>query len=474
MLIGREKEQKVLLDAYNSDESKFIAIYGRRRVGKTYLVNTLFNSKFVFSHSGVADESKDMQLKYFKESLIKYGYDCLDIDEWNVAFRYLRELVEKSKLKKKVIFLDELSWISTINSGFLTAFEYFWNSWACGRNDILLIVSSSTASWLLDNIIHNVGGLYNRLSYHMHLEPFTLSECLEYLLSRGFKYTHQMIVELYMCLGGIPYYYSLLDKNISVSQNIDKLFFNNNALLKNEFEYLYHSLFKNAELYIKIISTLNDKKIGLTRDEICKKLNITSNGTLTKKLSDLESCGFIRKYVKFQNKNKDALYQLIDNFSLFYFKFLKDANYQDNYWTINMYSTKLNVWRGLAYELVCLQHIENIKFKLGISGVSTNVCSWFCKENEDEGYFGSQIDLLIVRSDKVIHLCEIKYSKGKYIINKETYNNILNKISDLSLFVKSKYTILLTFVTSEGIQNNSYSNDISKVITSDDLFLKLE
>lgn len=471
MLIGREKETQELRQAYDSDESKFVAIFGRRRIGKTYLVREIFQENFAFTYSGMAKASTKEQLQRFYLSLKDRGYNGGSYpNNWIEAFYMLEQYLNELPIGRKVVFLDELPWMDGPKSSFMPAFENFWNSWAFARKDILLIVCGSATSWMVKKILRNRGGLHNRLNNQIHLQPFNLHECELYAQSINLPLGRQEIMEAYMIFGGIPFYWSLLEKSLSLPQNIDALFFGRIPKLGNEFKELYSSLFKQPEPYLDIITALAKKKAGMTRDDIIENSNLITNGLLTKYLEDLGNCGFIRRYQAIGSKTKNALYQLVDNFTLFYFRFMEGKNITDkNYWSKIQTAPVYHNWCGLAFERVCLLHSEQIKKALGISGVITNEYSWRTAATEEHP--GIQIDLLIDRSDKVINLCEIKYSDSPYTIDKKYMENLRNKVALFRPLTKTRKGIALTMITSSGLVKNSYSmNNIHSQITADDLF----
>ncbi|MBO6108552.1 MAG: ATP-binding protein [Eubacterium sp.] len=470
-LIGRKNELAILKDAILDDRSHFIAVYGRRRIGKTFLIREAFNHRFTFQHAGLSDGTLSEQLTAFNNSIQEAGY-MIDHrpQNWMDALNQLKEVINNSPEKKKVIFIDELSWMDTPKSRLIVALEHFWNGWASARNDVILIVCSSATSWMLSNIIHNKSGLYNRLTEQIHLKPFQLSECEEYVKSKDIAFTRDQILRYYMIFGGVPYYWTFIKKGKSLEQNVDSILFANDAPLQDEFKYLYASIFRNPTAHIKLISTLGKKKAGMTREELIKGSGLSNSGDLTAKLEELESCGFIRKYRAFGMKNKNAVYQLIDNFTLFYYKFMENRPTDEHFWSSQINTPAVNTWNGLAFERVCLLHTEKIKEKLGISGVHTDINSWYCAANPDIGILGSQIDLLIVRADQVINLCEMKYSSSEYAITDKVDKSIKRKIHDLITVTKTKYAVYPTLITCHGIIDNAYSNDIQAVITVDDLF----
>ncbi len=471
MLIGREKEQGWLREAYQSDESQFVAVYGRRRVGKTYLVRECFHDKFVFQHSGVAKANTKLQLRYFQESLVKSGFiTARTPKDWVEAFSCLRQLIEQSSENKKVVFIDEIPWMDTPRSNFVTALEYFWNSFASARNDVLLIVCGSATSWIINKVLKNHGGLHNRVNLRISLQPFTLHECELYAASKGMRATHYDLLEYYMVLGGVAFYWSLLDKGKSVAQNIDDICFARTGQLHNEFNELYDSLFGNPEPYLKIINILGCKKVGMPRNELLENLKLSSGANVTRMLEDLEECGFIRKYNAFGKKRNDAIYQLIDNFTLFYFKFMKDNKGNDeHFWSHSYLSAVRYSWVGLAFERVCMQHVAQIKHKLGISGVLTNVSSWSALPDPVYGA-GAQIDLLIERADNIVNVCEMKFSKGEYVIDRDYSLNLSHKIERLLQTTKTRKTLHLTMITVNGVAHNEYWGEVQSEVLAEDLF----
>lgn len=471
MITGRKKEVQLLEKTTKDNSSHFVAVYGRRRIGKTYLIRQTFKSRFTFQHSGLYNRPLKDQLFEFNASIKDACGESGKVpNNWLEAFESLKDLIRMSTEKKKIIFIDELSWMDTPKSDLIPALEHFWNGWASARDDIILIVCASATSWMLNNVVHGKGGLYNRLTEQIKLEPFSLSECKEYVKKNGLAFKELQILQFYMIFGGIPYYWTFLEKGLSLSQNVDNILFAKNAPLKDEFDYLYAAIFKNPTVYIKIIETLGKKKVGMTREEIISESGILNSGDLTKKLEELESCGFIRKYYSFGMKKKNALYQLIDFFTLYYYKFLAQKPTDEHFWTNQLNTPTRNTWEGLAFERVCLMHVDEIKNKLGISGVYTDVNSWYCKPDSKNGIYGSQIDLLIVRKDQVINLCEMKYTTTEYFITEKNEQDINKKIHDLITVTGTKYAVYPTLVSPIGIVENSHSEIIQSVITLDDLF----
>jgi uncharacterized protein len=470
-IIGRAKELQEFNRLTNTGASEFIAIYGRRRVGKTFLIREAFNNKFDFYITGMANATLSQQLANFHLAIKKYdpsGIITAPAGNWLDAFHQLSLLLETKKSKKKIVFLDEMPWLDTAQSGFISALEYFWNSWASAREDILLIVCGSAASWMINKLIHNRGGLYNRVTHRMKLDPFTLHECEQYFNSRSGVYDRYQLIQLYMVMGGIPFYLKQVDTGMSATQNINKLCFDPGGILFNEFDTLYRSLFNNAEKHITIIETLSKKAKGLTREELIVHTKIPSGGTTTRILKELEESNFIRRYASYGKKGKNSLYQLTDFYSLFYLKFIKHRDALDeNHWLNGLDSPKQRAWAGYAFEQVCFAHLKEIKKALGISGVQTNISSWTGKTHQN----GAQIDLIIERRDGVINLCETKFSINSFTIDKKYADELRKKIAVFREETRTRKATFLTMITTFGLNRNMHAVSlVQNDITIDALF----
>lgn len=467
-IIGRTFEIEKLNQIVKSEKSEFVALYGRRRVGKTFLVREYFKNNFAFYLTGIKDATLKEQLYNFSNSY----ENCFKKElketptNWQQAFNELSKTLGKSKTKKKVIFIDELPWLATPKSNFLNALNYFWNHWASNRNDIILIVCGSAASWMINKIVKNTGGLHNRITEKIKINPFTLKETELFLKHKNIVLNRHQIIELQMIYGGIPYYLESLKKGKSLAQNIDETCFSKSGLLYDEFENLYASLFNNHEIHVKVIEALSKKNSGLNRDELLKLTKISDGGSFTKILEELEESGFIRKYTYFGKSKRDSLFQLIDFYSLFYFNFLKN-NQQENYWTTNIDNPKHRAWSGYSFELLCLMHENQIKKALGIGGVQANVSSWKSK-NTDQNV---QIDLLFDRRDQVITICEMKYSIHTFTIDKNYAQNLRNKLAVFRQETQTRSAVHLAMVTTYGVLENENCFDlVQNNITMDSLF----
>ena len=459
-LIGRDKELQMLSTLKANTTSSFVAVYGRRRVGKTFLIREAFNYEFDFHLTGIANSNTKQQLLNFYNAIIKYNTSNIDLPipkNWLNAFQLLISLLEKSKRKQKIVFLDELPWLDTPRSGFIQALEHFWNSWASARSDIILVVCGSAAAWMINKLIKNTGGLHNRITHRIRLNPFTLKQCEAYFKARDAKFDHYQMLILYMVMGGIPFYLDQIDTSQSADQNIDRLCFQKDGMLRDEFHNLYHSLFRNADDYISVIEALSTKGKGLTRNEIIKAAGITNTGAATNILRELEESHFIRKYAPFMNKEKLSLYQLCDPYSLFYLKWLKNASTLDqNNWIKQLDSPKKRAWSGYAFEQVCLEHIEQIKAALGITAIQTRTSSWVGQSDQK----GAQVDLVIDRKDRIINLCEMKFSIRPFTITKSYADSLATKIVAFKEQTKTKSDIYLTLISTFGLVSNSYASSM--------------
>lgn len=472
-IIGRIEECKRLDSCLKADMAQLIIVYGRRRVGKTFLINQYFDNQFAFKVTGIYGQTKEVQISNFMASLNEMSrrkYD--EANNWFEAFRYLKAYTKTlSKKKKQVFFFDEMPWMDNKKSDFLSAFEWFWNDYASTVDNLVFIVCGSATSWMDEKIANNKGGLFNRQTCRLYLKPFKLYEVEKYLQEKGINWSRYDISECYMIMGGIPYYLSLLDNSISYKQNIDKLFFSPNGELWDEFDHLYRTLFTNSDDYIKVVSSLSEKLGGLTRLEIIEKTGLSSGGELTKILDNLILSGFVRVSNFYNKKKKDALYQLADYYTLFYYRYIhKNYGKDEHYWSNAIDNPARKVWAGLTFEQICKDHIGQIKQTLGISGVLSQESAWFTEGDEDKGITGAQIDLLIDRRDRVVSICEMKYSVNEFLIDKKYDMNLRNKVESFRKATNCKKSIQLVMVTSYGLKEGKYNSFVNAQITLDDLY----
>lgn len=472
-LIGRANERHRLEECLLANSAQLIIVYGRRRVGKTFLINEFFNYQFAFKLTGAYGQPKEFHLRNFiSEYNRKTGKNATAPKDWIQAFEFLRNYLEQLQpSKKQVVFFDEMPWLDTQKSGFLPAFEWFWNDWGATQDNLIFIVCGSASSWMSDHLANNKGGLFNRQTCRLYLEPFKLHEVEAYLESKEIFWSRYDIAECYMIMGGIPYYLNLLSSRLSYRQNIDSLFFNRRGELWDEFEHLYDTLFSNSEYYKKVVEALSSKTGGLSRNEIIGKTGLSINGTLTKVLNNLISSGFVRVSGFYKKKKKDALYQLSDYYTAFYFRYIKD-NYgkDEHFWSNAIDNPARRAWSGLTFEQLCKDHLAQIKHKLGISGVLSEESVWYTKGDPELGIGGTQIDLLIDRRDRVINICEMKFSINEYIIDKSYDSALRNKLDTFRRMTDCKKSLQTTMITTYGVKKNKYSSLIQSHVVLDDLF----
>lgn len=468
ILIARNEECRQLQKCMESERSEFIIVCGRRRIGKTFLIDQYFKGQYDFSFVGGHKVSTKIQLRNFAKALHHYSATKPKIADWYDAFDALEDYLDSlPKDRKKVVFIDEMPWIDTPKSEFVSALENFWNAWANRRYDIVLVASGSATSWMADKLIENQGGLHNRITARLYLSPFSLKETEEYLQGIGFHGDRLQILQCYMFTGGVPFYLSLIDPKLSIAQNIDNLCFHSKGALRHEYDELYSALFKNVDAYISIVRMLNEHKQGMTKREIAK--NTSLNGQrLNTVLNNLEECDFIAKRAIFGRKNI-VLYRLIDFYTLFYYKFIEGNDSLDDSWfSHNLNSRSVTSWMGLTFELICMQHHNQIKKALGISGVATSVYTWKCDASDE--HKGAQIDMLIERSDRMIHLCEMKYSQSSYNIEKEYAIKLRERMGIFNQVTKNKKGLLNTFVTTFGLGEGKHTSLVHSEVTMDELF----
>lgn len=466
-LTGRKKEIGILNDMLQSRSSELIAVYGRRRVGKTFLIRETYKSNIVFEVTGYYNGSMRDQLRNFHSQIEAASSRFREVKapaDWFTAFLLLTNYLDglQSK-KKKVVFIDEFPWIATARSKFLTAFEHFWNTYCTKRRDLVVIICGSAASFMINKIIKNKGGLHNRLSSKIQLMPFDLNETSEFLAKKQIRFGHYDIIQLYMAIGGIPHYLNKILKGQSVAQNIDRLCFENNSDLAEEFSEVFASLFSNSQVHEKIVRSLSKSRKGITRNELLEKCKFESGGAYSKSLDELIASGFVNRYLSWTGK-KNSLYRLSDEYSLFYLKFIEPNKYMGKGTWLNLHTKQtFKSWSGFAFETICHKHIHQIKKELGIDRIYTKHSSW--QSNN------AQIDLLIDRDDRIINICEIKLYSDVFTISKQYYHDLKNKIYQFRINTGSKKNIFLSLITTFGIVENQYSNEIvTNSLTMDCLF----
>jgi len=479
-LIGRKKEQEILKKALNSNEAEMIAVIGRRRVGKTFLIKSMYKNDIQFELSGIQNATNQEQLQNFVFQLNKTAENPLLVtppSNWVEAFILLIKYLEQVASiaieadKKQVVFFDELPWLSAHKSGFLRGLSFFWNSWAVDKN-IVVVICGSAASWMVQKVVNHTGGLHNRITKRINLKPFTLAETEEYFKSRHILLNRYHIVQIYMALGGIPHYLKEIESGKSATQNINDICFSETGLLTDEFSKLYPALFDNSDNHIAIIRALATKRQGMTREEIIKISKIKNGGTLTKVLQELEQSGFISLYYAYGKKKKNKLYRLTDEYSLFYLHFIEPNIYQGNdTWNHLSQTQQYKTWSGYTFEGICIKHLPQIKKALSIGGVYAISSSFYKKGTATEK--GTQIDLILDRKDQIINLFEIKFYQEEFVITKSYAKTLQEKQRVFKKTTTSQKMISWIFIAPFGLKHNQHSLDlIYNVLDLEALFVK--
>ncbi len=480
-IIGRDEEVQALQEVYDSTEPQFLAVYGRRRIGKTYLISEFFKNKGVyFEITGMKEGSKAEQLFQFAYEFSRKFNSEKRISPpktWGEAFILLNEAIEKAPNEKKVIlFFDEVPWLASPRSNFLNALEHFWNRYLSRNKNVILIVCGSSASWIIKKIINNKGGLHGRVTKKIRLLPFTLSETEKYFKSRHIDLDRKQIMDIYMALGGVPKYLSYVARGKSAPQIINELCFSSKGGLYDEFNNLYKSLFESYEHHIAIVKALAKAVKGLSKDELLSKVKLASGGSSSRIIEELMDAGFLICEPSFNKKKRSGIYRLVDEYSLFYLTWIAEnvsislESVDPEYWIKKYDTSKWHSWSGCAFESLCLKHIQFIKKALGISGISTIESGWrhIPKKGSDKG---AQIDLVIDRADRCINLCEMKYSDSEFVIDKSYIEKLKNKKKVFKEQTKTSKTLFLTMITTYGVKKNvHYLSIVDHQLTMGDFF----
>lgn len=453
-----------------SERSEFVVVYGRRRIGKTFLVRRFFKDNYAFSFVGKHEMRREQQLAEFAKELMCYSHSTFvpRLKNWTEAFDALQRLLETYNIPgKKVVFFDEMPWMDTPKSDFVSALENFWNGWANMRDDIVLVACGSATSWMVDKLLHNQGGLFNRITQKIYLRPFKLSEMEQYLDEKHFGWNRYQIAQCYMILGGIPFYLTLLNPKLSLLGNIDELFFADaHAMLRTEYNELYSTLFKRPDNYLAVIRMLTERKEGFTRKEINEKTKL-GGAALSKILSDLEQCDFIFSYARYGNAKNNAIYRIKDFYTLFYYKYVNGIDTKDSLrWTHLSSTPQVSSWQGFSFELLCLLHLDEIKKALGIDRILNDASAWRSRQPEQN----TQIDLVIERADHNINLCEMKFSSGMYAIDKGYEQKLRECMSIFLAETMTRCSTRITMVTTYGVLQNKHSGIVNDEVLLDDLF----
>ena len=468
-IIGREDEKKKLDSILQSPDPSFLVVYGRRRIGKTFLIREFFRPRGIFFHlTGVQGAKTSTQLRHFEAEFSDCFLKGRSVDkpkDWTEAMQQLRRELEHIDVKTPVIlFFDELPWLCSARSGFLPALDHLWNRYLSSMPNVTLIVCGSAASWMIDNVLNSKGGLHGRTTHQMRLAPFTLKETENFLLSRDIRLDRKQIIELYLCFGGVPHYLAKLERGQSVAQLVGKLCFSYNAPLLSEFHKLYRSLFEHYENHVKIVEVLSTRRFGLSYEGIVKQTGLSSGGGLSKKLVELIESGFVAKLPIFDAPENEWRYVLVDEFSLFYLQWMRGVTLPDlgpsdgDYWQRLRNRAVWLGWAGHAFELTCWKHVLQIKAALGLSAVQTYSSKWIhSSKGALDGAPGAEIDLVIDRADQCINLIEIKFYNERWVFKKSDGDALERKRACFERITGTKKATFSTVLSTYGIKENTQS-----------------
>ncbi len=481
-IIGRKEEKAVLQEAFNTERSEFIALYGRRRVGKTFLIKNFFESKncILIYVSGMKDGNLKEQLQNFTQSLerdLLKGLSLKPPSSWMEAFEMLNKLLERfDRNKKIVLFLDEVPWLSTKRSRFLQALDYYWNRFWSHDLRFKLVICGSAASWIIRNVIRNRGGLYNRVTRQMLLESFDLCETKEFLRSNKVKLNHRQILEIYMVTGGVPYYLNHIQAGLSATENISKMAFSKRGILYQDFDHLFESLFDDADQYREIIEIVSQNRYGIEQEEVIRKSrHLERGGGANRKIQDLEEAGLVITFVPYGHKKKGVYVRVIDEYIAFYLRWIDPVKKSAQKliqarrnWLSQRNSPSWQAWSGYAFENICYKHTDQIHEALNLDP-SAIPATW--RHDGKLGKEGAQVDLLFDRTDGAVTLCEIKYTEQPFCIDKSYYQQLVRKIDVYKKVTKTQKEIFFAFIASSGLKKSIYSEElVSGLVVLEDLF----
>jgi AAA+ ATPase superfamily predicted ATPase len=462
-IIGRELEKEKLKDALTTHRSELIAVYGRRRIGKTYLIREYYSKNIIFSFSGLRNGTRADQIENFMLELKGANFQDKKPDNWLQAFNILKQYLQgiKQTKKKKVIFIDEFPWVDSPKSGFLPAFENFWNTYCTTRDDLIVVICGSAASYMIKKVIKNRGGLHNRITRKIKLAPFQLKEVKEFFEHKGIRLPVIEILKIYMALGGVAEYLEHVKIGDSSVTAIDRLCFQKGAQLEYEFDEVFKSLFEEGSYHEQIIHALAaGPKKGMLRDEVLKYQGLKSGGQFTKSMNELIESGFVESYQSYRDNRKTTLYRVFDEFCLFHLQFM--VQFKGNSWTQLFTKKEYESWCGYAFETVCYKHVDSIKEALKCDQINSKNYSWSNKK--------AQVDLLIDRDDNLINLCEIKFYNDVFTVDENYADSLRNKETQFRTVTGTRKGLNTVMLTTWGIKGKHAVGLVTNSLTKECLF----
>lgn len=484
-IVGRVEERRVLSEAAQGDRAALVAIYGRRRVGKTHLVRNHLEplAGTYFEAIGQHAAPREVQLDNFKQRLesVFFGHRLPRLTDWREALSLLGDGViaaaERKPTKPVVVFFDELPWLATHRSGLLPAIDYLWNARLSRVPNLVWVLCGSAASFMLDRLINAKGGLHNRITHRLRLEPFRLGEVRELLARRGLRRGTMQALELYMAFGGVPYYLLQVPSGMSASQAIGHVCFGQAGQLRDEFGRLFASLFDDASDHERLVRAAATSRGGMSRDELIAAAGLKSGGRATRWLDELEAAGFLARFVPYGRTTRDASYRLVDEYSLFHLRWIEPAPASSfgargtKHWISKASSPAFRAWAGYAFEGICLKHTAQIEKALGIDTMANEVGTWrHVARRGAHDDAGAQVDLLFDRPDGIINLCEIKHAAEEFVLTKALAKELVTKAEIFRARTNTKKEVVTTLITTLGLRPGLWNDEvIDSVVTAEQL-----
>lgn len=481
MIFGREKEQTLFTKYLKSKRAEFLAVYGRRRIGKTFLISEFFKTKGVYLEvTGSKKTSKAGQIKNFMKEFRAQFPDMAPPmlpKHWSDVFDLVENVAKKVDPNVKfILFIDELPWFASPKSGFLAALDYSWNRHLSRFPNVILIICGSAAHWMIKKVVNDKGGLHGRLSAKLRLEAFTLSETESFLADQGIRLKRKQLIELYMAFGGVAKYLVHLPTGQSPSQIINESCFSPHGALFSEFTRLYESLFDSSKSHVAVVRALAKKRHGMSQADLLKAADLSYGGTSTDVLKELEESGFIMSIPSFGKSSKEQQFRLVDEYSLFYLTWIENIQgslyrtFDTEYWNKMCQSPHWHSWAGYAFENICLKHSAKIKEALGLASVLTIESHWQHVASK-KGDKGAEIDLIIDRADNCINLCEIKFYNSEFEVTQSYAKDLERKKEVFQKVTGTQKTLFITLITPYGMKENEHSLGlVNQQLTLDALF----
>lgn len=471
-MVGRVQERRCLDRCDGSDKSELVCVYGRRRVGKTFLVEQTLGPFFAFHVVGSKDAATSSQLREFGLELTDRGDPNPNPPaDWREAFNRLYKVITapdapRSPHGKAVVFIDEFPWFAKQRSDFLSAFSTFWNRRSTTGQKLLVVICGSATSWVIEHVLESAGDMAARVTESIFLKPFALAETKEYFDSRGFGWDERSLIETQMVFGGLPYFFSLMSPHQSLAQSIDRLCLRPRAQLRDETMILLESTMRRSRLYVELFALLAQHRYGVPKAEAMRLLGHSTNQFI-KATAEAVKCGYVHEYKNLSKPQNPKYLMLVDPFILFHYRLIEPAHGDSprSWADFVADQERYTAWRGNAFEIVCLQHVRQLKSALGIGGVLTKEYPWASARKAG----GAQVDLVIERADRIVNLCEMKFTDAPYELTSAVEQELVRKREVFREETGTRLALKTVLVSAQGTAGY-HDSQIAQIITADDLF----